>query len=213
MTVNRTFAAFDSEATWARAWGAAGARSSGADLRDVLLRRYAEPQRKYHTLQHLRECLELFDTVRQLPAHPAEVELALWFHDAIYDLKRSDNEERSADLAQASLLADGASPEVASRVAALILATRHTSVPRDPDERLVVDIDLAILGASEERFAEYERQIRDEYVFVPGWLFRRKRRAVLRTFLDRPQIYATPHFAALYEARARANLAKAIGNG
>ena len=213
VTVNRSLAAFDYEAAWGRAWRAAGARSSGAEVRDALLQRYNEPQRKYHTLQHLCECLQLFDTVRQLPVCPAEVELALWFHDAVYDLKRADNEERSASLAQASLLADGASPEVASRVAALILATRHTSVPRDPDERLVVDIDLAILGTSAERFAEYERQIRDEYAFVPGWLFRRKRRAVLRSFLDRSHIYATPHFAARFEETARANLSHAIGNG
>lgn len=198
--------------SWERAWHGAGACSGGEAVRAALLERYAEPQRKYHTQQHLRECLQLFESVKQLPAHPAEVELALWFHDAIYDLKGADNEERSASLARASLLEAGAGPEVASRVAGLVMATRHTAVAADADEQVVVDIDLAILGANQERFAEYERQIRDEYAWVPGWLFRRKRRAVLQSFLERPRIYATPHFAALFEARARANLATALGN-
>jgi predicted metal-dependent HD superfamily phosphohydrolase len=78
------------------------------------------------------------------------------------------------------------------------------------DEQLLVDIDLAILGASEARFLEYERQIREEYGFVPGWLFRRKRRAILRSFLKRPRIFSTQHFNASLEQRARANLARAM---
>ena len=82
----------------------------------------------------------------------------------------------------------------------------HTAVPVLDDERLLVDIDLSILGAPEDRFTEYERQIRQEYAFVPKWLFRRKRREILKGFLDRPAIYSTPHFHDRLEARARDNL-------
>jgi predicted metal-dependent HD superfamily phosphohydrolase len=170
-----------------------------------------EPHRKYHTVQHLSECLAAFEQVSQLAVHPAVVEMALWFHDAIYEVKRSDNEERSAQWATAELRAAGVATEAAELVASLVLATRHTSVPATPDEQVLVDIDLAILGASEQRFAEYERQIRDEYAFVPGFLFRRKRRAILQSFLQRPHIYSTAHFHAALEQAARSNLQRAVG--
>jgi predicted metal-dependent HD superfamily phosphohydrolase len=93
----------------------------------------------------------------------------------------------------------------------LVLATRHTAVPDGPAAQLLVDIYLAILGAPVERFEEYERQIRAEYAHVPGWLFRRTRRVILRGFLERPFLYGTAHFRAALESRARANLERATG--
>lgn len=195
--------------SWQRTWTGIGARTDGQGVCEQLLARYSEPHRHYHTLQHLEECLALFDTVRGRAQRPDEMELALWFHDAIYDVKCSDNEERSADWARAVLAEAGVAAESADRVHALIMATRHTANPVLPDEQLLVDIDLSILAADEARFAEYERQIRKEYAFVPGWLFRRKRRAILRGFLDRPSIYSTAHFREALEQRARTNLKRA----
>ena len=136
--------------------------------------------------------------------------LAGFYHDAVYDIGRADNEERSARWAHEALVGAGAPQAAAERVAALVLATRHAAPATGPDARLVVDIDLAILGAPEERFAQYERQIRAEYAAVPQSLFREKRRAVLRSFIQRPHIYATHHFRQALEARARAQLARAI---
>ena len=133
--------------------------------------------------------------------------MALWFHDAVYDLQAHDNEQRSADLAAAALQAAGVPDEAVGRVVALILATRHTGVPATQDEQLLVDIDLGILGAGPARFAEYERQIREEYAFVPEALFRSARRSILQGFLDRPVLYGTAHFRDRLEARARVNLA------
>ena len=196
--------------SWQRAWAGIGASGDGDALYASLLARYSEPQRHYHTLQHLGECLAMFDEVRGLAQRPHEVELALWFHDAIYEVKRSDNEERSADWARAELLQADVDANSADRVHALIMATLHTAVPVLADEQLLVDIDLSILGAETERFAEYELQIRQEYAFVPKWLFRRKRRAILQGFLDRPAIYSTAHFCAMLEQRARENLQRAI---
>lgn len=196
--------------SWARAWQGVGAGGDGEEIFAALVAAYAEPQRKYHTLQHLTECLEWFERLRELPGHPAEVELALWFHDAVCDVKASDNELRSADWAAAELVKAGVAPEVTGRVSALILATKHTAAPTEPDQQVLVDIDLAILGAAEPRFAQYQQQIRDEYAFVPEELFKPRRRALLGSFLDRPRIYSTSYFHALLEERARANLRGAL---
>lgn len=197
--------------SWQRAWQGLAAQGDGEAVRAALVARYSEPHRHYHALQHLQECLRAFEGAEPLAERPAEVAMALWFHDAIYEVKRSDNEQQSADWAQQTLLAAGVSAEAAGRVHALIMATCHTATPTAADAQLLVDIDLGILGAPAARFAEYERQIRAEYAFVPGWLFRRKRRAILQTFLDRPRLYSTAHFHDQLEARARANLRQAIG--
>jgi predicted metal-dependent HD superfamily phosphohydrolase len=196
--------------SWQRAWAGIGARTDGQGVHAQLLARYSEPHRHYHTLQHLGECLAMFESVDRLAERPAEVELALWFHDAIYDTQRSDNEACSAEWARAALNEAGVARDSADRVQALIMATRHTASPTLPDEQLLVDIDLSILAAEQPRFGEYEAQIRKEYAFVPRWLFRRKRKAILQGFLDRPAIYSTPHFRQMLEQRARENLKQAI---
>lgn len=192
-----------------RAWAALGARDGGP-VQAELLARYAEPHRAYHSRQHLHECLALFAEFASLAVHPAEVEVALWFHDAVYDVHRHDNEAQSADWARSALLAAGAPADAAGRVAALVLATRHSMAPATPDEQLLVDIDLAILGAAPARFAEYEAQIRVEYAFVPQEVFNEKRGAILASFLARPQLYGTPALRARLEASARANLQAAL---
>jgi len=195
--------------TWRAAWQASGAAPNDA-LHAELLARHAEPHRAYHTQQHLAECLALFDEFRALAERPAEVEIALWFHDAIYDVHRHDNEARSADRARMALLDAGAARDVGERVAAQVLATRHSAAPTTPDEELLVDIDLAILGAAPARFAEYEAQIRVEYAHVPPAVFNEKRGAILAGFLARPVLYGTPALRARLEATARANLQAAI---
>lgn len=194
---------------WQTAWQALGTVIHEA-LHAELLTRYAEPHRAYHTQQHLAECLTLFDEVRHLAERPAEIEVALWFHDAIYDVHRHDNEVRSADWARDALLDAGAVVDAADRVEALVLATRHSAAPATPDEQLLVDIDLAILGAAPARFAEYEAQIRVEYAHVPPAVFNEKRGAILAGFLVRPLLYGTPALGARFEATARANLQAAI---
>ena len=190
-------------------------------MRDALLARYAEPQRAYHTLQHLRECLDLFEeaeaAARAGPSgaepvseHPAEVELALWFHDAIYDIPATDNEQRSADWARAALATASAPPDAGARVHALVMATRHDAAPTGADAQLLVDIDLAILGAPAARFAEYEMQIRREYAHVPEAAFRQRRRTILRSFLERAPLYATAFVRDRREVAARVNLRRAV---
>jgi predicted metal-dependent HD superfamily phosphohydrolase len=196
--------------SWQSAWSALKLSGSGEALRDALLRAYCEPHRHYHTQQHLAECLGLFDVHREQAERPGEVALALWFHDAVYDLRGNDNEARSAHYARRELALAGADSATLDRIEAPILATRHQASPVGKDACLLVDIDLAILGADAQRFAEYEQQIRREYSFVPGFLFRHKRRSILRGFLDRTQIYQTPALHQQLEQQARANLALAL---
>ena len=199
------------ETSWNRAWQGLHAAGSGLAVRDGVLARYAEPHRKYHTLQHLEECLTLFEAVQHAPDRPAEVEMAIWFHDAIYELcGSSDNERASADWAHEELRAAGVASEIADRVHALILITKHSGVPQTRDEQVLLDVDLSILGSAPARFAEYELQIREEYGHVPGFLFRMKRRAILKSFLDRLAIYSTPLLREQLEKQARINLTKAI---
>ena len=197
------------ETRWLDAWQAL--RLPAPDgLLPRLLARWSEPHRKYHTPQHLRECLALFHAHRGLAEHPGEVAIALWFHDAIYDTSRHDNEAASADWARRVLCDAGAAGDVVARVEALILATRHRQVPATADEGLLVDIDLAVLGAGRSRFDEYERQIREEYGFVPEDVFRDKRAEILRGFVARPFLFTTARMRDRFEAPARDNLARAI---
>jgi len=195
---------------WDATWRELGVPIAPTTPYDEILARYSEPHRRYHTTRHLDECFAQLDPARRLAERPAEVALALWFHDAIYDPRRQDNEAKSADWARESALAAGVPTDAAQRVHTLILATRHAAVPQGRDEQVLVDVDLAILGAATERFDEYERQVGDEYAWVPGFVFRSKRKAILQEFLARPALYSTPHFRDRLEAQARANLTRSI---
>ena len=193
------------EESWALAWADLGLAST-SKLFDQLLCAYSEPQRHYHSQQHLAECLGLFSQVRHLATHPGEVAIALWFHDAIYDVRGKSNEQQSADWALRVLRGANADTRVQQRVERLIMATKHDATPTDCDQ-LLVDIDLSILGANPERFAEYDQQVRAEYSWVPGFIYNMKRKGVLKAFLARSSIYNTSYFRERYEQQARINLA------
>lgn len=195
---------------WQAIWHALGARAVDPTLLGALLARYDEPHRHYHARAHLEACLRHFDTLAAHATHPALVEMALWFHDAIYDIGATDNEARSADWARAALLAAGVDAASAERVHMLVMLTRHDQPPEDDDGRVLLDADLSILGARPEVFEAYEEQIRREFAQVPRDAFRARRRRVLQGFLDRPAIYHTPPFRGEREAQARRNLARSI---
>jgi len=175
-----------------------------------LLRAWSGSGRRYHTVQHLAACLLELDRTRELARKPAEVELALWFHDAIYRTYRNDNEYRSAEWAARLLAKHGAAEEVISNVRNLVLATAHASSELNGDAGLVVDIDLSILGQPPAVFDEFERNVRREYWWVPARRFARARSSILESFLQRPAIYHFPPFRERYEATARMNLERAL---
>src|SRR5438874_2713952 len=160
--------------SWLAAWEALGVERSPEleALKFDLVARYSEPRRHYHTVQHLEECLERFLELKAFVPHPAEVEIALWFHDAIYDTHKTDNEALSAQLAADAAQSLGASAESAELLRNLVMSTQHLAAPVGADEEALVDVDLSILGAEPRRFAEYERQIRAEYSWVPEPMFK-----------------------------------------
>lgn len=173
-----------------------------------LLTRYSEPHRHYHDARHIDQCLQEFDAARGTALNPVALEWAIWFHDIVYDPKGSDNEERSAKYARECL--QQVSPELAGQVSDLILTTKTHLPGAVPDAPLLIDIDLSILGKSPERFAEYETEIRKEYVWVPMNVYCGKRVEILRGFLSSKRIYRTKSFHDRYEDAARRNISKLI---
>jgi predicted metal-dependent HD superfamily phosphohydrolase len=199
---------------WVETWRELGV-SDSPELRRLhgdVLGRYSEPHRHYHTAQHLAECFEKVQDIIHLAEHPAEVNVGLWFHDAIYDTQRHDNEERSAACARSAARGLGVSAESAERIYDLIMFTRHAAVPIGVDAQVLVDADLSILGAQPARFQEYEAQVRREYGWVPEEMFRSSRATILKEFLGRPHVYCTAHFRARYEAQARRNLQRSLAH-
>ena len=194
---------------WQRLWQAIHANGDAAVWYETLMRAFAEPQRHYHNAQHIAECLTELDAARHLARQPKAVELAIWFHDAVYDPKSPDNEEQSAALAKRCLEAAGL-PELACTVGGLVMATKTHKPEAGSDAALLVDVDLSILGREEARYAEYELQIRAEYAWVPEDIFKTKRAEILQHFLDRSRIYNTDHFFTRHETPARRYLSRAI---
>ncbi len=172
---------------------------------------YSTPHREYHNLHHVYDCLNEFEDAETLVENRHAVELAIWFHDAIYDTHRTDNEEESTKLAYEVLRSQGLSDKgYCQHVRNLILLTKHIETPDDTDGKTLLDIDLSILGRPEKEFDQYENNIRREYIWVPEEHFRKGRAAVLHGFLERPDIYLTDFFRDKYEAHARSNLQRSL---
>jgi predicted metal-dependent HD superfamily phosphohydrolase len=184
---------------WNALWTRVGATDDGRAVWAELERLYGEPHRAYHNLEHIGHCLVEFEAVRALAESPDAVELAIWFHDAIYDTHAKDNEEQSGTLARRFLGGAKVGAEFVELVESLILATKHSAPPTSADAGLLVDIDLAILGQPCGRYARFEDEIRNEYAWVAPADFAAGRSAVLRRFLERPQIYSSATFRVRYQ--------------
>ena len=187
-----------------------GASGDPQPLADAVLAAWAEPARRYHDLDHLRDSLAELDRAPADGADRDRVEAALWFHDAIYDPRAGDNEARSAQWSHRALAELGVPSAVADDVARLVRLTSHAGPTPDPSGRLRCDIDLAILGRDPEAFETYDRHIREEYAWVPEPDFRVARAGVLAGLLFRSPLYQTDHFRGLYETAARRNLSRAL---
>ncbi|WP_431781015.1 HD domain-containing protein [Streptomyces chumphonensis] len=173
-----------------------------------LLRRWAEPRRRYHTTDHLLAVLDRVDALAGHAADPDAVRLAAWFHDAVYRPDRSENEERSAGLAQRALPEAGVGAARTAEVVRLVrLTVTHDPAPGDRDGEVLCDADLAVLAGSPGAYAAYAAAVRAEYAFVPDEAFTAGRADVLRALLALPRLFRTPYGAAHWEAPARHNLA------
>lgn len=178
---------------------------------DDLASRYSGKFRHYHTLEHLRECFELFDAYRGgLFAEPDTAELALWFHDAVLDVRKPDNEEQSAALARNVLTALNVDEKIIARVEHMILATKKHEVDRnDLDTALMLDIDMAILAAKPQRYKEYLDQVIREFSaedIREKFLMARAERFIIPV-MDRDRIFISNALHARFNDAAHRNLA------
>jgi predicted metal-dependent HD superfamily phosphohydrolase len=195
---------------WEKLWHDLSAQGDPQPAYREIIAVYGQPGRHYHNLQHVGECLLELDCARALSQTPAEIESALWFHDAVYDPHSSTNEEDSAKLAIQCLNAAGVDAARVEAIRQLILVTKNHEPTAVADAALLIDIDLAILGQPSPRFWEYEHAIRAEYAWVPDATFAPTRAGILTRFLERQALYRTERFRDRYEATARANLTAAI---
>lgn len=170
---------------------------------------YSEVQRHYHNIQHIVECLAHFHQIKTHLDDPLSVELAIWFHDVIYNPQANDNEQQSADYMKQMLEKVFAAEQIA-KIYAWILATKAHAPTADADLAYLLDIDLAILASDPMRFAEYEQQIQQEYAWVEPSLYVQKRQQVLRYFLEMQPLYQTPLFQKCCEHQAKQNLAQVL---
>lgn len=175
-----------------------------------LLSHYSQKQRSYHNTHHIQSVLEHLEQAQHLADDADAIELALWFHDAIYKIFSSTNERDSADWAVAFIRDNNGGDGLAKKVHALIMATLHNGKPVGHDEQLMVDIDLSVLGCAPKMYAQFELWIRQEYRLIPRPIYNKKRKAILQGFLDRECIYAHPYFYEKLEGNARVNLSTAI---
>ena len=199
------------EAAWQETAARAGLiePDAGAVFQD-LCRRYSEPGRAYHNIDHVAAMLDTVSIFEEGLHDPVAVRQAIWFHDAVYDPKRGDNEEQSARYAMAALKG-GAWDSLRMRVMMLIGNTKtHQAPPCDTDCQILLDADIAILGASPADYDRYARAICEEYAWVPEDDYRTGRRRVLNDFLDRERLYNTEVLFQTHESAARANLRREI---
>jgi predicted metal-dependent HD superfamily phosphohydrolase len=185
-----------------------GQAESAPDVFVDLVTQWCANARHYHNLEHLAECLSSLDNTGDTSPQRDPVELALWFHDAVYVAGAPDNEARSADLLLAESERLGIDRADALAAADLVRLTSHTAEPAalSPPAALLLDIDLSILGADPLRFMEYEHSIEEEFAHIPRDQFKVGRRQFLASLLARPHIFSTDTFRERYEATARAQL-------
>ena len=191
------------ESLWSRCIGA----GAGAVF-DKLVALYGEPHRCYHTGAHIEHCLRQLDIAADRMDEPDAVEMALWFHDAIYEISAKDNELRSAKLF-AALAGERGSEEFRSRVHRLIMATTHLDPPpRTLDESFMVDIDLSSFGRPWEEFLSDSRAVRAEMAHLSDAEFYPGQRRFLESLAARSRFCFTDFFRERHEDRARRNIAK-----
>ncbi|MDC4280245.1 metal-dependent hydrolase [Acinetobacter baumannii] len=183
--------------------------SEPQQIYNELIAAYSERQRAYHTVQHLYECLSLMEAVQYELNDPYAVALALWFHDVIYDPQAPDNELKSAELFE-QLMAQDLQLDTMQKIKRWILATQKHGSTDETDLQFLLDIDLAILAATPERFIQYEQQIQQEYAWVDPEVYSIKRKEVLKHFYQSEPLYQTAYFQKNFELNAKQNLKKIL---
>lgn len=161
----------------------------------------------------MKALLDLFESLKDKTQDHNAIRFAIWFHDVVYDTKKNDNEEESAGLAAEMLHKLQVNMETIECVRDIILATKdHNGQNLSYDAKLFLDMDLAILGASEEVYTEYSKAIRGEYSWASESMYRSGRKKVLRNFIERERIYFDDEMKARYEEQARKNISRELNS-
>ncbi|GAA1803741.1 metal-dependent phosphohydrolase [Planosporangium flavigriseum] len=180
-------------------------------LAEDLITRWSQPHRHYHTTDHLAAVLTVVDRYADLAPDADAVRLAAWFHDAVYDPRAPDNEERSAQLAETGLPAAGVPAGRVTETARLVrLTAGHAVADGDRTGALLADADLAILAAGQHDYDRYAAAVRREYAHVPEAAFRAGRAAVLESLLALPALFRIVPPRVEWEDRARANIEREL---
>ncbi len=184
-----------------------GTPNKGPQIYQLLIDAYNEKHRVYHTQQHIEDCLTLFDEIKGHLQHADSVELAIWFHDAIYKINSRDNEKLSADLFM--YLSEGVlQPATRHQVYQHIIATLHNgSEMLEHDTRYMVDIDLSSFGLPWDRFIKNSHEVRKEMSHIPDEEFYPKQCAFQQSLLKHGRFYQTDYFFKNYEQSALNNIA------
>lgn len=185
-----------------------GARDDSAKIHRMLLDAYREPQRHYHTLAHIEQCLGMFDACKSLANDADALELAVWFHDVIFEPDQAENERRSADLYLE--LSQGVHDDgLRALVERLVMATLHDgSSLQDHDACYMVDIDLSSFGLSWESFLEDSQNLRRESALLSDAEYYRRKKDFQACLLAKERFYLSDYFAERLESQARSNLAR-----
>ncbi len=186
--------------------GYTGNKSLVNELWAEIEKNYSGKKRYYHNLQHLEHLLAQLQPLQQTIENWDTVLFTLFYHDIIYLAHRSDNEAKSAALAQQRLQQAGVSESIINCCTAQILATKNHLQATDPDTNYFTDADLSILGQSWEVYETYYKNVRKEYAIYPDFLYNPGRKKVLQHFLSIDRIFKTNHFYRLLETPARENL-------
>ncbi|MHC2991642.1 hypothetical protein OB13_08605 [Pontibacter sp. HJ8] len=181
-----------------------------AQLWEELEKAYTAKGRYYHTLDHLAYMLELATRYKPDSEQLDLLLFALFYHDVVYSPTRSDNEEKSADLAEKQLSKLELPAAAITFIKDMILATKAHQQHSDTTINFLLDLDLAILGADPQRYDAYSRAVRKEYGIYPDLMYKPGRRKVLQHFLAQPSVYKTPIFQQAFEAQARQNLEREL---
>lgn len=199
------------ETRWGRLWNEAGADAPKGSY-DAIIAAYAEDHRHYHDIGHIMDCLEIFDWHSSIAVDPWAVELSIWLHDFVYDVRAKDNELKSADYAEQLLKSAGLEGFI-FKVRLLIESTAHSDlISLEGDQAFLSDIDLSILGSRSDIYNLYATHVHKEYSFVHHDVYCASRAVILSKFIGRSSIYSTPEFQLQYEDIAIKNIREEIAH-
>lgn len=171
---------------------------------------YSNRNRHYHSLEHLDKMLFYLTKIKAKIQNWEPILFTLYYHDIIYNSRKSNNEEESAKLAKKRMLELSIPNDIIQQSTAQIIATKKHSISENSDTNYLLDIDLSILGQNWKTYLTYTKNVRKEYAIYPDFLYKPGRKKVLHHFLNMERIFKTDYFYDLFEKQAKENLKREL---